>query len=73
MNNDLMHLAQITLAQLKEIKSPTGSEIMKAVVYAVEKEEAMSQQLYKSFLGDRKLFDAFQHEISGLVYDEVNK
>ena len=74
MENELMHLAQITLANLPAgTVNPTEGEIMNAMVNAVLKEKDMSEQLYKSWLGNRKLFDAFQHEVAGIFHDEVNK
>jgi hypothetical protein len=73
MDKDIMHLAQITLANLPKGKLAfTEDEVMKAMVNAVMKEKDMSEQLYKSYLGDRKVFDAFKHEVAGMVYDGVN-
>lgn len=67
-----MHLAQITLAQLNG-SMVSDEEIMTSMVTAVKKEHSMSMQLGKSYLGNRKLFDAFQHKIAELIYDGVNK
>jgi len=72
-DDGIMHLAKITLAQLGGNAVCPDAEIMKAVVCAVEKEQEMSLQLYKSYLGNRVKFDSFFHVISGLVYDSENK